>query len=806
MIGNYLRTCGALALTVGMCAVSQAQSVTENNIDGRLKHLLQATEAQGFLPDRAHARLAYDVHFRKYALTTGKRNLLVDEQNRVMVRLVLDGPGSATGVEKQVGVLGGKAVATNQQIHPGLISAYLPVAQIRSSASMAGVRAVLLESAPHLRVGKVTSQGVSALYVNDVFNLGYSGKGTTVGILSDSYNTSGDPDTALDDVLSGDLPNTTAIPYDEGLKFALDASFVGTDEGRGMAQIVHDMAPGASLCFATASNGDLDFAESIVTLRIDPRCGADIIVDDEYYFDEPFFSDGPIAQAVDLVSTSTSLPGKPVRYFTAAGNDAGSGSYAGVFSPVTPSAAGKLTGLPIKLGTIPSYVDVSGGFHNFNTAAGAPVIYQHIEVNGSNPIVLQWDDLFFQYAVTTGYNFLVFDADGSYDADLSSTYDSFALDEPIQLIDLENSAPTTYYLVIAKTAGGSGEATHLKYINFNDGAGTMTGNFIGGHDTPIIVGHAAAANAITVAAYDVSRAPFNANPPYTPQIESFSSVGPAQIAFDASGRRLKSIVTRNKPDVACVDGVFTTFFGFGFPGDAFPRFFGTSAAAPCAAGIGSLMLEKAERPGGPGSLSPVDMRHDLENAGIKRSLNPFQLVSGPGSNDHGVGIVVSGAGDAVSGNFSKQFYLTFNDPGLKLKTFEMTLPGKADALFYLDSRPQDIPLGFYDPFTFGPQSHGVSLDSTVPSDINSVVFSNTFQLNFSGFASGDFFEFALDRIDNGPGYFDDTAERLNGTTYTATFSDGSKASGVLAVAPQYGYSVYDGHGAINAFEAVQLVP
>jgi hypothetical protein len=217
------------------------------------------------------------------------------------------------------------------------------------------------------------------------------------------------------------------------------------------------------------------------------------------------------------------------------------------------------------------------------------------------------------------------------------------------------------------------------------------------------------------------------------------------------------------------------------------------------------MLEKAKRPGGPGILSTVDMRHDLQNAGIKRPFNPFQLVSGPGSNDHGVGVVVKGAGQ-YSIQFPNQFYLTFIDPGLQLESFTMTLPGAAGEFFFVDSESSAIPLGQYYPFVSGAQSRGVSLDSTVPSDVDSIVSSNTFTFNFSGFASGDFFSFGLDRIDDVLGYFDDTADRMNGTTYTATFSDGSTTSGIIAVEPEYGYSVYDGYGLINAFEAVELVP
>ena len=65
------------------------------------------------------------------------------------------------------------------------------------------------------------------------------------------------------------------------------------DEGRAMAQIVHDLAPGADLAFATAFNGELAFAENIeaATGRGGRR---KVIVDDVGYFEEPFFQDGPV--------------------------------------------------------------------------------------------------------------------------------------------------------------------------------------------------------------------------------------------------------------------------------------------------------------------------------------------------------------------------------------------------------------------------------------------------------------------------------------------------------------------------------
>src|SRR5436190_312067 len=90
-----------------------------------------------------------------------------------------------------------------------------------------------------------------------------------------------------------------------------DVSSIRADEGAAMMEIVHDVAPGADLMFATAFISEASFADNILALA---QAGAKVIVDDITYFDEGAFQDGIVARAVNQVTAAG------VTYLSAAAN------------------------------------------------------------------------------------------------------------------------------------------------------------------------------------------------------------------------------------------------------------------------------------------------------------------------------------------------------------------------------------------------------------------------------------------------------------------------------------------------------
>ncbi len=282
-----------------------------------------------------------------------------------------------------------KVTAEAPDYSDGVAEAYVTPATALRLAKTPGVGAVLAVQRPVRNVGVVTSQGFYEHNVDKIAGR-YNGAGIRVGVISDSYdtaklNTDNPPlTTAAADVASGDLPGP-GNPFGNTTPVAVLQDFPnGTDEGRGMLQIVHDLAPKAALAFATADYGEVGFANNIRRLRNEFH--ADVIVDDIFYFDEPFFQDGIVAQAVDDVAANGAA------YFSSAGNQSPTEAYAAPlrrvpFNPANPGAALKNTNL--KLAEVDPAL-YAGGFHNFNP--DGQDIAQTVHVGQGDSVALQWND------------------------------------------------------------------------------------------------------------------------------------------------------------------------------------------------------------------------------------------------------------------------------------------------------------------------------------------------------------------------------------------------------------------------------
>jgi hypothetical protein len=497
------------------------------------------------------------------------------------------------------------------------VTAAVTPSQLHAVAHLQGVAGVTPVLAPMTAAtcpsGAIVSEGDTQLKAHTAREEdGVDGSGVTVGILSDSFNQateaadgSGDPiaTKAADDVKSADLPgvgnecgNTTPVAVLKNEKNAAEAS----DEGRAMAQIVHDLAPAAHIDFASAFNGELAFAKSIKELA---AAGAKVIADDVFYFEEPFFQDGPVAAAVNEVVEGGAT------YFSAAGNDNlldTSGEH-DIASWETPAYRDS--------GSCPPAVEARAGANGFHCLDFNPdpekadrTFGIKVEPGSELTIDLQWDEPW--KGVATDLDSYLLNASGflvqeSAEANVETSQ------MPVEVLSWLNESSTskTVQLVINRALGEG--APRVKLALLENGGGVEATEYprSSGEDVvgPTIFGHSGSASAISVAAvpYDSDSEP----EPYSSRGPVIHGFGPVEGTTPAAPLGPPGAVI-SKPDLTATDCGKTTFFAiFDSP---FWRFCGTSAAAPHAAAVAALMLDaepaadpEAVRTALEGSATPV---------------------------------------------------------------------------------------------------------------------------------------------------------------------------------------------------------
>jgi hypothetical protein len=574
-----------------------SRTPAQQKMDSQLVHALKKNRGEAFAPGAPNVQV--DVKF--------------EADGRVLVDI------DATVTPELLALIqagGGQVINSFAQFRA--VRALVTLTQLETLAGSTNVSYIRRASQAH--TNKTDSEGDTTHRAIDARNtFGASGSGVTVGVLSDSV------DYYTNLVAAGDLPMINVLPGQSGL------GQNRTGEGTAILEIVHDLAPGSSLYFATADPSEAQFAYNILNLWTN---GCNIIDDDVIYFDEPPFQDGIIAQAVNTVTANG------VLYFSSAGNagnfdDGSSGVWEGDF--VDGGAAG-------------SPIPEMGRLHSFGSAT-----YDRA-VNGSQ---------------TNGMDMWWSDPLGGSDND----YDLFVLDPTGASVVSSSTGFQNGTQDPHESAGGITNGCRIVIVKFS-GAARFLRIALNGGELSIATsgstfGHCAATNAFAVAAIDQHTAypnPFTggaANP-----FETFSSDGLRHVFFYPDGTAITpgnfsstGGAIRQKPDIAAADGVSTDVPGF-------QPFYGTSAAGPHAAAIAALLWSYAP------TLTPAEIRTVL--TGTALDVNPSGV-----DRDTGYGIVMAyQALDVVSlSPLNGNVWVDFNyNSTPDIGTYEYPLPTLSEGI------------------------------------------------------------------------------------------------------------------------------
>ena len=454
--------------------------------------------------------------------------------------------------------------------------------------------------------GSVTNQADKAMRTDIAKSaFGLDGGGIKIGVLSDSFDKNSGGGGAAGGIASSDLPgpgnsegNTTPVQVIKEL------SGQGSDEGRAMLELIHDIVPKATLAFRTAFEGPVDFAQGILELA---NAGADIIVDDVTYFSQPFFQDGVVAQAANQV-VSQGIP-----FFSSAGNQ-GRESYESNF---------RTNGAQVQIGQdlyIAHDFDPGSGVDNFQTVA--------VAAGQTAKLSFQWDQPFASAGGTASANnmdIFVFDVNQNI---IAASTDSNIGQDAVEVISIPNQTNQSQIfelLIVQNISSGGPQPGKVKY--YGTGSPLTFDAFEWNTFSGTLFGHHQAIGGAGIAAADYRNTPEFGTSPATPQ--SFTSAGGVPILFNTAGSRLTTPIVRQQPILTGPDNTNTTFFASGNDpdNDGHPNFAGTSAAAPHIAAVAALMMEAA---GGPGSLTPTQINTVLQQTAIDMLGAGFDFDTGAG--------------------------------------------------------------------------------------------------------------------------------------------------------------------------------
>jgi hypothetical protein len=444
------------------------------------------------------------------------RHIVVLDNNRVQVEMVI--LSEAMGdVRKAIETAGGEY----QGHYKTLLQALVPINALESLAQRPDVQFI---REPQRAMPLVISEGVGASNASAWHAAGYDGSGVKVAIVDAGFD-------GYTSLLGTDLPAfITARDY-------TGAGMGGTVHGTACAEVVYDVAPGASMYLSKVSTV-VELSNAINDLIAD---GVDIIS-----MSLGWTIDGPGDGTGTLASIVNNARSNGIFYATAAGNDA------------EVSWSGQYVNHPSVSGT---HQWPHGG--NVNCfGPGTDFSCYVVSAGTSIKVGLHWDDW---TSVTQDYDLYLLKWTGSTWTIVAASenwQNGGAGQTPEEFINYIAPSSTAYAVLVAK------------YSATRDVCFRMVAPKMGHLDEWVeqrsLTFPADSPDAITVGAVDVNR-------PYP--LESYSSRGPT---FGPDGTCSGG---STKPDIAAYANVSTASYGAGV-------FNGTSAATPHMAGAAALVKQR----------------------------------------------------------------------------------------------------------------------------------------------------------------------------------------------------------------------
>jgi len=511
--------------------------------------------------ERVHAIRSRAFQPRELAALSVDRVLRVSPQGDIHCYVYVDADGTTDANIQRLSEAGLRPELASKQMN--VVQGWLSPEQLERVAALPFVRRIAPPDYAVTRcVGSVCTQGDAILNADDLRALGYDGTGVKVGVISNGV------DSRASAIASGDLPASITIHPTLG---------GSGDEGTAMLEIVHDLAPGASLFFAGPATST-EMVSAIDWLANTANC--DVIVDDLGFYGEPFFADGAVALAArNAVTVSNRV------YASAGGNDCGF-HYQGLYTFA---------------GALPAW-----DLHDFDAD---PNLDDNLDIwvypDELLVVFLQWDEPF--GASGEDYDLLLYDFTD--DVLLSGGLvggqnEQNGNDDPEEFVVWVNNDTVNHNIGVAvgNYLGLAAPQTLeiFAWLPFSDDDATCGDS---------IFGHPAVAEVISCGAIDSADAGND-------DIEWFSSWGPSTVAFP-------SPQIRPTPFCASIDGVSVTGAG-GFPS----TFFGTSAAGPHAAAVAALLLDVVDL-----AATPQDIADALAGGAIDLPPSGFDDVFGHGRLD-----------------------------------------------------------------------------------------------------------------------------------------------------------------------------